>query len=531
MSTVKAKPNIKKGLDGADSRRKREEMQLGLRKDLRNQQIIKRRKDAGNAEQQAAKQQPLDDVTEQKLMQIPGFVAQLMSDDPTSQITATTAFRKLLSIEKSPPIDQVIAAGVIPRFVQFLNCHDVPHLQFEAAWALTNIASGSQEHTKCVVESGAVPLFVYLLQSSLNEDVREQSVWALGNIAGDSTRYRDLILHHDALGPVLSTISTSAKVSMLRNASWTLSNLCRGKPQPVYSLVQPALPTLAHLLHSDDREVLTDACWALSYLSDGDNIRIGHVVEAGVVSHLVELLLHFDPAVQTPALRTIGNIVTGDDSQTQVAINSGALTALLQLLSNVKKSIRKEACWAISNITAGTRIQIEAVINCNIFPTLIDMLQQQEYFDVKKEAAWAIINATSGGSPEQIRYLVARGALPRLCSLLECMDIKIMTVALEAIENILRVGVRDKTNNGTDVNPFVAIVFECEGANTIERLEKHANYNIYQRAHRIVEEYLNDEPEPTEPEAQVTQNGNAYAFGMQGGGFQQPPSNGFAFGQ
>lgn len=54
---------------------------------------------------------------------------------------------------------------------------------------------------------------------------------------------------------------------------------------------KPALPALARLIHSNDEEVLTDACWALSYLSDGTNDKIQAVIDAGVCPRLVELLM------------------------------------------------------------------------------------------------------------------------------------------------------------------------------------------------------------------------------------------------
>ena len=140
-----------------------------------------------------------------------------------------------------------------------------------------------------------------------------------------------MVLAADALPQLLHILQPGAtgSKSMIRNATWTLSNFCRGKPPPMFDRTRLALPTLKHLvMQSDteaDEEILTDACWALSYLSDGPNERIQAVIHANICRRLVELLSYQKDAVLVPALRTVGNIVTGTDEQTQIVINCNAL--------------------------------------------------------------------------------------------------------------------------------------------------------------------------------------------------------------
>jgi len=300
--------------------------------------------------------------------------------------------------------------------------------------------------------------------------------------------------------------------------SWVISNLCRHKhPQVSVEVVNQLMPTLTLLLHHPDKQVMTDACWAFAYISDGSDERIDLVLKLGVLNRLAELSGSKDPSEVAPSLRTLGNIVTGDDSQTDAVIETGVLTSIMPaVLSSNKSSLTREGCWMISNVAAGNATQIQSIIDAGLIPMIIELTEKGD-FRTQAEAVWVIFNVCSGGTMDQACYLLQSGAIPGVCRMLKAADPRILSLVLDTIRLLLETA----TKIG-ETEAATMLVEECGGLDEIEILQNHTNEEVYQKALQLVETYFSEEADDS----------NGLATGNGAVQFEDPtatPTEGFNF--
>eukprot|EP00475_Leptophrys_vorax_P044107 TRINITY_DN8712_c0_g1_i1.p1 TRINITY_DN8712_c0_g1~~TRINITY_DN8712_c0_g1_i1.p1 ORF type:complete len:577 (-),score=144.64 TRINITY_DN8712_c0_g1_i1:39-1769(-) len=382
------------------------------------------------------------------LAQLNNYVLEAtQSQEFAARLHGAQMIRRLLAMEHNPPIKEVIDTGVPAAFLRMLNLdyaevgqqqqqqqqqqeeenenknnNEVLEtftadqrklLQFEAAWIITNICSGTSEQTQAMVEMNAIQVLVNVLNKYNgavdDTELWEQCIWALGNIAGDSKDMRDRVLACGGHSSVIKCLRAfkfekPKLTSLFRNGAWTLSNLVRGNPLVPVEKTLPIISLVADLINVEDTEIQTDSLWCLAYFTDtsksklpcDERERMDTIMKLDLIKPVMNFMQSESTNLCVPSLRMIGNIASASDEiYTQKLLDSGVLESLPRL-DHQRTSTRKEVLWLLSNIAAGNIEQIHRLIESGTFAKILQRMNDESQQDVKVEALWCFANAVEG---------------------------------------------------------------------------------------------------------------------------------------
>jgi len=452
----------------------------------------KRREDQRKAQRQdqSLKRRYLPSPSEEVLEDFPAILKSMDKGGDTDLVAAATGLRKMLANARNPPIQQAVDYGLVPALLVWMQRTDLPKLQYQACWAVINIASGSHDHVTALVSKGIIPV-AYTMLTSDREKVREHAVWLIGNLAGDSAQVRDALLQSDCLPRLLACIHQSPAETLKDIYPWAVSNLCRGKPKAEFQFVQCAVPYLCAVVKTNESlGTLQEVLWALSHICVDRNERIQVLLEEGILPTIADCLNSSEEKVQFPALRIVGNIAAGREDQTAAVLH--LVPCLRSLLYSPSRAIQKEAAWTFSNIASGPPVHLNSLLSSDIFSALIDLLPKSSEA-VQKEILWSLSNASLARSDEIASHLSHIGVFASLTHILEQGSPSLIYAALDVLKALLEIGQRQKSGKGG--NEFCGRFEECGGLDVLESLQYQGNQQIYEKALKLLNGYFEEETE------------------------------------
>ncbi|KAG8913099.1 Importin alpha subunit (Karyopherin alpha subunit) (Serine-rich RNA polymerase I suppressor protein), partial [Tulasnella sp. 408] len=259
---------------------------------------------------------------------IPAIIGDIRSDDRRTRLIATTKIRRLLQCR--PPevgVQPVINSGLVPTVVEMLSADD-NKFRAEAAWIVSNIASGTSAQTATVVEAGAIPKLVAMFPTHIS-DVQENALWALGNIGGDCERFRDMVAEAGGIQPPLDVLDAPEKHTekVQNTASWVLT--CYLTPRYAefgLNVIGQMIPILAKFLRGAPVDTNYET---LGYIVIAlDRICVNEAaaeptISTGILPRLVELCTADNTELRCNAIRCVGRFTAGTLASTDAAIEAG----------------------------------------------------------------------------------------------------------------------------------------------------------------------------------------------------------------
>lgn len=463
------------------------------------------------------------------------------ASDPGRLLAPLTELRKVLSCQLGPPIQQVLDLGGLPAVLSLLTAESGA-VQLQAAWVVTNVASGSSSHAAAVIEAGGLPAIFSALQSPAVPERAElctQLLWVLGNIAGDKdSRLRDKLLEAEVVGHIGQlfaqipgfTWDTYGRTQVLRTLTWLMSCLCGGLPAPKLEEVDCAFDYFAQVITgTDDVEMLSEALWGLHHLLDGApskedaDARIVRMLSAGfgpgeapppnaphpVIAQVASALGSFGNRkipTAAPAMKILGALLSTTNSETMdLVLAAGTLKALGRLLADTQSTprLRQDAAAALAAVAAGPRVQ-KLLDEPGTYKSLQGALERGPTPEVRRECAWALANLARQGSPVLSRTDCKEFLRLLSLALKATADNALQRVILEGVEAVLRHSAKQAGFKCLGDHPLAEAAETFGLLETLEELQHSESERTYRKAVQLLASFFGGDGENKPPEEPIT---------------------------
>lgn len=364
-----SKKSFMVGIDITNSRLKREQETISIRKKQRDNQLSKRR----------------GIIEENTIPQIENINIQDIYSDDTKLVFDVLNFIRKQLVFDNPPIKEIISMDIIPRIIDLLKMYSNPDIQVQCAWIITNITASNFDYMDHIYPS--INLLAQLFLISQHDEVREQCLWALGNIIADHD-ISDVIDSSNLVSFVSLQILKTKKISFMRTGSWVICNVLRIEKYTSYENIVNILKATRRMLNVNDEETLDNSLYILSIIS---NVVSYHnlLIECGFIPVLVSFL-SAKKDLSIKSTKVLGNLITSEEDEIiQNIIDCGFLIKLKELFFTFKE-YRREYCWIISNMAAGCRDHISLVVD--LFLDIIYENISELNMETKQEIVWLIYN-------------------------------------------------------------------------------------------------------------------------------------------
>lgn len=370
----------------------------------------------------------------------------------------------------------------------------------------------TEEELRIFLKPSFLDGYIRLLAHQEITEISLQLLWLLSNIVCDVEQYRNIILASDIIDIIFQKInlvldinSQMQSYNLLRDAFikssieflHNLFNKFEEIPAQLMPQVYKIIPIFTNSYIFRDDQIFSMCIWGLSFisgLSDTEEMKIPQLImnNNGDIVNII-LALDYDTYKELliPGLHIMGNILSVYNNEfVEFTLNLGVIDFLYTIFQTEKsKKIIKKVLWVISNICGGGFEHIKQIVDHQIFNKVIELCNDYD-FSTKKEAIFTVNNICTHKLNFSIStFLVKKGVLEMIIEVLETFkDPVLLQLVLTSLNFILATAIPMSTITGR--NSFCSKFEQLGGISALEKMQEHANDNIYRLSLSILENYF-----------------------------------------